>query len=245
MAGLTVALEAFLHRSLGIYKSVGLFHAPSHFMKKKLVEGGIPQNRIQHLFYTLDLSSFPFETEHDDYFVYVGRLSYEKGLFTLLRAMGSIPNGRLKIVGDGPLRADMEKYVSDSKLHNVVFLGNQPKDMVRKLVSRSQFLVCPSEWYENSPLVIYEALALGTPIIGAAIGGIPELVLPGKTGELFPPGDAAVLRQHIQDLLSNPTKIRTMSRQARNYAETHFHPDRHYDQMMKFYRHLIKKAGRR
>ncbi|HDQ45029.1 MAG TPA: glycosyltransferase family 1 protein [bacterium] len=242
-AGLAIALEAWLHRSIGIYKTVGVFHSPSHFMKRKLVEGGIPGNRIHHLFYTLDLDAFHYEPDHDDYFVFVGRLSHEKGLVTLLKAMAGIQNGNLKIVGDGPLRPTLEEFAADFKLKHVSFLGNQPKQAVQELVSRAQFLVCPSEWYENSPLVIYEALAVGTPVIGAAIGGIPELILSGETGDLFPPGDVMALRRCIQGFLDNPMKIRVMARNARAHAEALFHPDLHYRQIMRVYRHLIEKTN--
>ncbi len=158
---------------------------------------------------------------------------------TLLRAMRDVTASKLLLVGEGPQRADLESFTSENRLQNVKFLGHREGEELKSLVAHSKFVVVPSEWYDNSPLVIYESFALGKPVIGAAIGGIPELVEHEKTGLIFKPGDEKTLSEKINFLLSHPELIKVYGMNARARAEKEFSPRFHYRRMVGLYRQLL------
>jgi glycosyltransferase involved in cell wall biosynthesis len=235
-ATLLVVLETAFHKSLRFYeRGVDLFLVPSRFMGRKLAEGGIRTEKIRHLFYTIDVSQYEPSFSSDAYFLYYGRLSEEKGLLTLLRSVEGGVGLPLHIIGDGPQRPLLEKTVRDRGIAGVRFLGAAGGRGLKRAVSRARFIVVPSEWYENSPLVIYESLAMGKPVIGAAIGGIPELIETGKDGLLFPPGDAEALRDRILRLAGHPEILPRMGMAARAKAERLFSPSVHYERLMELY----------
>ncbi|NQT27209.1 glycosyltransferase family 4 protein [candidate division KSB1 bacterium] len=234
-----VALEAFIHRTIRIYRHINLFHVPSHFMGQKLIEGGIPKDRVAHAFYTIDMDSFPFSSRSEPYYVYVGRLSDEKGILTLIEAARFNKDFRLLIIGDGPQRNQIERIIQDQGLHNIELTGTLDKSALRKIVGKARFLVVPSEWHDNSPLVIYEAFSMGKPVIASNLGGMPELVDHGETGLLFPAGQVESLRDAIRRLMQEPETTQIMGQNARKKAEQLFHPEPHYLQMMGFYKRLL------
>jgi len=239
-ATLLVVLEMYFHKLLQIYeRGIDRFLVPSRFMGQKLIEGKIPKQKIQHLFYTIQVHQYPYHSNTEPYFIYYGRLSEEKGIMTLLRAMeggGGLP---LRIVGDGPQRGPLEAYVRERGIPNVYFEGNLDGKALFRKVSHARFVVVPSEWYENSPLVVYESFAMGKPVIGAHIGGIPELITHGKDGFLFPPGDVQVLRQWILHLSSHPEILPRMGKCAREKAEREFSPQSHYKILIEIYKELL------
>ena len=137
------------------------------------------------------------------YIVYVGRLERIKGVHTLLAAMQSNPGINLKIIGDGFEEANLKSFKNGHSLENIDFLGKLGKEEVSAIIKKSDFLVCPSEWYEVLGLTIFEAMLMGKPVIGADIGAIPESVIHGQTGLLFQPGNAADLSEKIQTLYNS------------------------------------------
>ena len=236
-ATLLVVLETLFHKAFRFYeRGVDLFLVPSRFMGSKLIEGGIRPEKIRHIFYTIEIAQYRPSYSSDAYFLYYGRLSEEKGLLTLLRAVQGGVGLPLHIAGDGPQRPVLEKTVRDRKIGAVRFLGILEGEALKRAVARSRFVVVPSEWYENSPLVIYESMAMGKPVIGADMGGIPELIEPGVDGFLFPAGDAESLRNRIRLLAEHPEMPRKMGRAARKKAERLFAPSAHYDRLMELYR---------
>ena len=146
---------------------------------------------------------------------------------------------KLILIGDGPQREDLEAFVRSNKIDNVHFAGLKGGDELKEMVSKAKFVVVPSEWYDNSPLVIYESASMGKPVIGADIGGIPELIDHEITGLVFSPGDSVELASRINFLLDNPKIIKEYSRNARVKAETEFGPKFHYEEIMKMYQKLI------
>lgn len=239
-ATLLVVLEMYFHKLLQIYeREVDRFLVPSRFMGQKLVEGNIPEQKVQHVFYTIRVDQYPFQLNGEPYFVYYGRLSEEKGLMTLLRAVEEGIPIPLRIVGDGPQKAKLEEYVREREIPNVHFDGNLHGEALLQKVSWARFVVVPSEWYENSPLVIYEAFSMGKPVIGSHIGGIPELITHGKDGFLFPPGDVQALRQWIFHLSSHPEILPRMGKYAREKAEREFSPQSHYAKLIEIYTELL------
>jgi glycosyltransferase involved in cell wall biosynthesis len=172
---------------------------------------------------------------------YVGRLSKEKGVSTLIEAMEGLPDVHLKIIGDGPLRAELQERARSKNINNVSFLGHLASDQVKEEVRACRFAVCPSEWYENNPRSVIEAFAMGKPVIGARIGGIPELVRDNETGLTFESGNARELASVISELVSSPERCAVMGKRARQWVEEELNPEKHYDRLMGIYQRAIGK----
>jgi glycosyltransferase involved in cell wall biosynthesis len=176
-----------------------------------------------------------------DYFVYVGRLSAEKGLFTLLKAMKTVHGPRLKIIGRGPLEIPLKKFAAENNLTHVEFTGFLSGEDLVSAISKAMFVVMPSEWYENCPMVLLEAFALGTPAIGSDLGGIPGLIQDGRNGFVFTPGDADDLAEKINLLAKNPGLIRTFSQESRKKVENTYNAEVHYQRLMSIYEKAINR----
>lgn len=239
-ASVLAGIEAYVHSAMGIYgRNVNTFIAPSRFLRDKVVEHGI-RNRVEFLPNFLHVDSFtPCDTA-DDYFVFAGRLVAVKGVQTLLQAMRMVNGGKLYIAGTGELEAELRQYIAEHKLDHVHLLGHLGKTELTELVQRATATIVPSEWYENCPMSVLESFACGTPVIGARIGGIPELVQEERSGYLFTPGDADELAQTMQKLLDQPTSAVQMGRQAREQVERDHSPATHYAQTMAIYQQLSK-----
>jgi len=170
--------------------------------------------------------------------VYFGRLSREKGLFTLLDAVKGL-DVQLKMIGDGELREDLEKKAMNKGLKNVFFLGYKLGEDLKEEIRCCSATIIPSECYEAFGRTIIESFALGKPVIGSRNGGIPELVKDGKTGYTFTPGNASDLRNKINRLLEQPASIIRMGKIAREIVERKFSSDIHYQELMKIYKTAI------
>lgn len=242
-ASALVALESTIHKWLGIYKHVQLFHVPSRFMGEKLKQGGVPAEKIRHQVLSINLADYPFYSDFDDYCVYLGRVSYEKGISTLLKAVHTLSGSgiNLKIVGDGPIRGDLEKESAQLNLNNVAFLGQKSGTELKEIIGKARFVIIPSEWYENCPLVVLESFALGKPVVGARIGGISELIDDGINGRLFRSGSVDELARCIGDLYHDEDWIRKLGAEARKKAETHFSWDANYQKTIRMYKELLQQ----
>lgn len=231
------------HRLLHLYDRVDDFISPSLFLKNKLREMGF-QRTIHYLPHFINLADYePSRTNGDNSLAYSGRLSPEKGLSVLLRAVEGL-DCRVKILGEGPLRSALEQQIQDRSLTNISLLGYKSPEDLRREIKNSMAVILPSEWYENNPRSVIEAFALGKPVIGARIGGIPELVNDGRTGLLFEPGDAEGLRRRILDLIGDPEKGRRLGQEARAFAERHFRPEEHYRGLMRIYERAMAQGNR-
>jgi len=227
-ASLVSALETTLHRTvLRSYRHVDRFLAPSRFLRDKVVALGIPGERVMHVPYYLDLGEFPVMEGVGSRFVYLGRLSDEKGLPTLLRAMERVRGMGCLVAGEGPMEDWVRREAGRLPPDRVRLTGYVDGDRLRQVLAEARAVVVPSEWYENSPLTIYEAFACGRPVVGSRIGGIPELVLHERTGLLFEPGDAEGLAENLQRLADDPGLARRMGREARSHVEALTDRERH------------------
>lgn len=175
------------------------FICPSVFLKNKMHFAGFDQNKLVHLYNFIDAERILPLKDRDNYIVYIGRLSYEKGIETLLEIVKTNASYRIKIIGDGPMRKDLQtKYNSQ----HIEFLGHQDWEYIKTTLRKARFMVIPSEWYENNPLTIIEALTMGTPVLGSNIGGIPELIKPNVNGLLFKAGDKMDLRIRLEEMIN-------------------------------------------
>lgn len=192
-------LEALKWNPRRLQRYTSTFICPSRFMAEKMAQGGFSKEKLAtvcnfippaqiELFKAIDPTA-----ERQPYYCYVGRLSAEKGVATLIEAASRLPY-TLKVAGDGPLMAELrERY---GRCPNIEFLGMQSAEQVRQLLSEARFSVMPSECYENNPLGVIESLCAGTPVVGAQIGGIPELITEGR-GFTFESGNALSLTDAI------------------------------------------------
>ena len=243
VASLMVAVESSLHRATRIYeKHIDLFHVPSHFMGRKFKEAGVGDGKVRHMFYTINMQDFTPHFSAGDYLLYFGRLADEKGILTLLAASRKYPDAPLLIVGDGPQRSELEAFVVEHSLGNVKFLGLKSGDELESVVKNARVIIVPSEWYDNSPLVIYESFAYGKPVICSLMGGMPELVDHEENGLHFEAGDIDGLAAQMARLWENPDLAVTFGKNARAKAEREFDPDVHYEQMYGWYQELTSAS---
>jgi glycosyltransferase involved in cell wall biosynthesis len=231
------AIEAYTHDRMNIYrKNVSAFLFESRFMMRKTEEfWGSGAAKLEFLGKPFHASAFKADEGYDDYLLYVGRLSDEKGVDILLKAMQLVPEARLKIAGDGPYRKVLEDMAEKLNLRNVTFLGSTWGEETGKLMSRCRFVVIPSLWYENFPYVMTETFARGKAVVGSDKGGIPEYISEGDTGMVYPSEDHQKLAACIRELWNNPKKAVRMGKNAREMAITEFRDEVFYRRLSDIY----------
>lgn len=229
-----VALEAWLHRALGSYEHVDRIVVPSRFFIDKFVEWGWPRERLVHVPNWVDCDGTVPAYRPGDYFLYIGRLAIEKGVDTLVKA--ALAAGvRLRVAGDGPMRSTLAAMIAPAP-GQVELMGHCSGESLAGLVRGARAVVVPSQWYENAPLSVLESFAAGKPVIGAQIGGIPELIDAGETGWLFKPGDVDALATTLGRVQATPDEaIARMGRAARRRAALDFSRDRYLTSMLAVY----------
>ncbi|NQU08154.1 MAG: glycosyltransferase [Candidatus Abyssubacteria bacterium] len=239
-----VALEMTLHhRLMHIYDSVNVFIATSRFLKDKITEMGF-KGEIVVLPNFVNIEDYPPPSYalNGSHAVYFGRLSHEKGLMTLCDAVKGL-DLTLHFIGNGPQKQALMQKVGREEISNIKFWGHQPKDRLMEMVSKATFVVLPSEWHETFGRTALEAFAMGKPVVGARMGGIPELVKDGETGVTFEPGNADDLRKSMQTLLNAGEEIIRIGRRARELVERELDAEKHYDGLMKIYRKTLADKG--
>lgn len=181
--------------------------------------------------------------EKEDYYLFLGRLSEEKGIITLIEGFcKSGIKGTLKIAGGGPLETSLkETYQSNPKVDFVGFVSGTDKNT---LIAQAKALVIPSEWQEVFPVSFMEANFCSTPVIAARIGGLPDMMKEDETGLLFESGDSEELSHKLQWCENNPSELSKMSKAARLYAEENFSEEKNYEQLMSIYKDLISRVGK-
>jgi glycosyltransferase involved in cell wall biosynthesis len=229
----TVAAMLTTHRALGTWKkAVDLYIALTDFAREKLIEGGLPSEKIvvKPNFVHPDPGA---GDGRGGYFLFVGRLSSEKGVDTLLAATEHMGKGvRLKIVGDGPLVPLVTKAARRDK---VEWLGRQPKERVIAMMKEARALIFPSLWYEGFPMVIAEAYAVGLPVIASDLGSMSSLVEHGRTGLRFRPGDPKDLAAQVEWAMTHPDEISRMRRETRARFEADYSAERNYEFLLEIY----------
>ncbi|MFZ1933542.1 MAG: glycosyltransferase family 4 protein [Thermoguttaceae bacterium] len=236
-ASAIVAVETGVHRLLKTYRKLSKVVVPSRFFLQKFVEWGWPADAFVYIPNFVDAERFAPNFEPGKYFVYCGRLSPEKGVATLLRA-AKAAGAALKVVGTGPMEAEL-KSLQQELCGDVEFLGYRSGGELHGLIRGARAVVLPSEWYENAPMNVLESFALGKPVIGARIGGIPEIVIDSQTGWTFESGDADELAALLRQVAAEPAaRIEQMGRSARSFVETHFSRAGYAEAMLALYSSL-------
>ena len=215
----------------------------SQFSERKHIEHQPGFKFSNHI--VLHNFTVPIVTQNGDsagnYFLYFGRLSYEKGVRSLLKAFSMHPELSLKVVGSGPIAEDLKSEFGYA-YPNIEFLGYYTGVALAELVQNAKFVCVPSEWYENNPMSIIESYSYGRPVIGANIGGIPEIVDDHKTGFLFESGNVKELEEIINranDLSSKD--YLTLCDNARILYSHGFSEEAYYEQLISFYNKVIHR----
>jgi glycosyltransferase involved in cell wall biosynthesis len=232
--GLLLSAEALWHKWHKSYDGVDLFISPSRFLAG-LAGRRVPADKIRVLRNGIDCDDYQPHYNDHGYALYFGRLSGEKGIETLLQAYAQMDKGlRLKVVGTGPLEEKLR-----TSYHAAEFLGYKTGQELKDIVANAAFIVVPSEWYENCSMVVLEAMALGKPVIGSRVGGIPEQIEDGESGLLFEMGNAAELAEKMKMLADNPERRIRMGKAARRKLLNDFALSSHCDELLKIYNKLM------
>lgn len=202
-------LEAEFWKLKGVYKYIDKIICCSEFMKRKMDTNPIFKDK------TIALHNFvnPIDSKQvikKEYVLYFGRFSEEKGINTLIKVCESLPNVQFIFAGTGPLEESI------NNISNIKNVGFQTGESLEKLIREALFSIYPSEWYENCPFSVMESQMYGTPVLGANIGGIPELIEVGKTGELFESGNMEDLKKKVNNLWKNKALINEYSQNCKN-----------------------------
>lgn len=228
--------EAIVWNRERLEASTDVFICPSQFMADKMVQGGFSKSKMQTLCNFIDVEKCKFSStdgtdytddvellpKKEDYYCFIGRLSHEKGAKTLIEAANQLPY-KLVIIGGGPLMNEL-KAVANT---NIEFVGFKQWDDIKQLVGKARFSVIPSEWYENNPLSVIEAQCLGTPVLGANIGGIPEL-----TDYTFSSGNIADLKTKIEKMWNSELDYQ----QIASDAQHRYDAETYYDKLINIYK---------
>lgn len=189
-------LEAKFYDYKKTYGKVDVIICPSAFIESQLSSNALLREKLVTLHNFIEQLPSGNITKKD-YVLYFGRYTREKGVLTLLEAAKKLPDIPFVFAGDG----DCKRQVENCK--NVKNMGFLQGDALHKVIAEARFCVIPSEWYENCPFSVMEAISYGTPVVGANLGGIPELVQEGRTGELFEAGNVSALTKKIKSLWEN------------------------------------------
>jgi glycosyltransferase involved in cell wall biosynthesis len=226
------------NRLRGSYRNlVNRYIALTRFAADRLVAGGLPRHRLRVKPNFL-LKPPAIGEGAGGYAVYVGRLSAEKGLRTLVAAWNRVRHVPLKILGAGELLDELREQARAQNLP-IDFLGFMPRDQVLRVVADAALLVLPSEWYEGFPMVALEAYAMGTPILTSRIGGLQEIVKDGITGAMFTPGDPADLAAKVEQLYGDPARLRALRPAARTEFEAEYAAERNHRMLLDIYEDAI------
>jgi len=236
----TTALMLAVHRTAGTWSNgVTGYIALTEFSRGKFVAAGLPGEKIHVKPNFVAPDPGPKE-ELGDFAVYVGRLSPEKGVETLLHAFRQLSTAvPLQVIGDGPLRPDLDRMVSECNIPNVVFTGRLSPEEARSRIRRARLLVVPSQCYENFPMTVVEAFACGTPVVCSRLGAMQEIVVDHSNGLHFTPGKPEELARTVEWSWSHPEEMRAMGHAARQDYEQKYTAEQNYRALMGIYRQAM------
>ena len=240
-ASLISTLDAYFNKHKKYYDLVDMFLLQSEFSRQLFLKAGFPESKLKIVANPYERSAEIINTRKDhvvdDYILYFGRLSSEKGIHTLLEAMKHLDDLVLYVVGDGPQLSSLKEIAGKISLGKIKFLGPIWGSGLQDIIRSAKLTVVPSEWYEVSPYVILQSFDLGIPVVGSRIGGIPDLVVDGYNGKLFESGNSLALAKAITDVLSDDET--NYFDNCRNYLADFHSPQGYHDATMSVFRRLI------
>lgn len=235
---LLIWMEKIIHDSFKSYENhVDKFIVPSKFYIQKFTEWGWPKNRFTYIPNFVDVNSFKPQGEPGETFLYFGRLGPEKGIETFIRAL-ALSKEKGIIVGTGPEELKLKSLAEKLKA-DIIFTGYCKGSDLQNQISLAKAIVIPSEWYENAPMSIMEAYSMERPVIGADIGGIPELIKTGETGLTFPSKNIEALSEQLNTFSNlSQNKIRMMGKAGRNWMIDNFTAEHYIERLLSLYKSL-------
>jgi len=235
LASIVAYAEALTWNRKVLGNSTDEFICPSSFLKENMKKGGFESEKLRVISnFILGEKLSSVAQERKDYYCYVGRLSAEKGVVSLLEAASVMPQFELKVIGTGPLEGELKERYAQS---HIKFEGYKKWNELKEILGYSKFMVMPSVCYENNPLSVIESLCLGTPVVGARIGGIPELIDEGVNGFCFISGNVEDMKAKIKLMFDNTTKF--------NYHEisvgaiNRYDSENYYGEIMMIYKNIL------
>lgn len=235
------AVESYVHHFSGVVKNnISAFLFESIFMLEKTKEFWGNKHRYDFVGKPFDVKQFAPSAQNKNYVLYAGRLSDEKGVDVLIKAMQYNNDIPLVIAGSGPEEEKLKQLVSSLQLTKISFKGNVQADEMKQLMSNCSFVVIPSVWYENFPYVLAEAYAYGKPVIGSNMGGIPEYIIEGETGMVYNAYNERELSEKINSLFTDKISIIAMGKNARHFSEDQLNACKFYERLLSVYTSIIK-----
>jgi glycosyltransferase involved in cell wall biosynthesis len=237
-----VASMLSIHRLLRTWsEAIDRYVVLSSFARDKFIQAGLPASKM--IVKPNFLEAEPGLGAHSGgYALFVGRLTEEKGIATLLEAWTQLSDIALVLAGQGPMQPQIEQYVQQRTPGNVRYGGHVSREEISRLMKDSSFLIFPSRWYEGFPMTIAEAYACGTPVIASRLGAMAEIIDDGSTGLHFTPGDADDLARKVEWASAHPKEMRDMGRNARMEYETKYTAERNYKMLIDVYQQAIQEA---
>ena len=231
--------ESYVSRSLGSVDKFDHFISVSHFLRKKMIQYGMPEDKISTVHNFTDVSDITPNFSTGDYVLYFGRVHRSKGIMTLIEAATPLKQVPLYIVGDGEAMPEVKQIIEQNGCEHIHLLGFKRGEELQELILNSICTVLPSEWYENCPMSVLESYAYGKPVIGADIGGIPELIVDKVDGFLVPSGEHEPLRDRLLWMSEHKTEAAEMGKAGRRKMETEFNADIHYQKIINIYEKFL------
>jgi len=232
-------VESYVSQALGSVSKIDHFITVSHFQREKVIELGIPAEKVTTIHNFIDTSDIKQNSKAGEYFLYFGRLARLKGLLTLIEAASSLKEIPLLIAGDGELRLELEQLIEQNNLKHIHLLGFKQGDELNQLIRNSICTLAPSEWYETFGLTLIESFAQSRPVIASNIGGMSEIVSDAIDGFLVPPKHLDVLREKMLWMAEHRNEAVEMGQAGRRKVEDQFNPEVHYENLIKVYRKVL------
>lgn len=245
------AYEGKYYRNKKVYtEKIGYIITPSNFYKNKFIEDGVKADKIDAIHNFINLEDYNLQIEDEGYALYSGRLAKEKGILNLVEAFtklvkenqndDKLKNIKLYIAGDGAEKENIEKTIKENKLEDkIILLGYLNQKDLKEYTRKCGFLVIPSIWYENGPYSVIETQSIGKAIIGANIGGIPEMVINNENGLTYKYNDVKELEEKMKRLFSDIELREKFGNNAKEFANKEYRPENYYKKLEKIYKNLI------
>lgn len=235
------ALEGYYYRKNKIYTDkISYIITPSEFYRKKFIEDGVNENKIKAIHNSIIMEDYNVKAEDEGYALYFGRLSKEKGILNLINAFKKCKKGTLYIAGEGPEKDTIENIVKENKLEKrVKLLGFLNKEEMTEVTRKCKFVVVPSIWYENCPYSVLETLAIGKPVIGSNMGGIPELVSNNENGYIY--DTIEELTEKMGILFSDEEIVKKFSKKSKELAKEKYDREVYYSELKNIYDKVVEE----
>ena len=230
-------IEAQFNKCRKTYNKINYIITPSEFYRNKFIEFGYAPEKVVTIPNFLDKETIDYDILYNQkYFLYFGRLSEEKGILTLIKVFEK-KDLHLKIVGIGPLKEKIQKYINDNNIKNIEMLGFKSGRELYTIVGNAKAVILPSEWYENGPYSAIETLKLGIPLIGSDLGGIPELIEDSKNGFIFKHANVEDLNKCINKIENlNENEIFKMQKKSKEIFLNNYTAEEHYKKIIEIYK---------